>query len=258
MANLELIKKIREITGAGMIDVKDALVEAQEDETKAIEILRKKGTQKAAKKAGRQAHEGVLALVAADKKLAIVGLNCETDFVARNEDFVAAVSDFAKKLLELGEEAFKIWAEDEIKNNLIVKIGENLQLNHASIIEGETIGSYLHSNKKVAGIVVLSGGNEEIAKDIAMHIAAFAPEYLQPEDVPAEVLDKEKEIYTEQLKAEGKPAEIIEKIMTGKIEKFYSEVCLIKQAFVKDDKISIEKLLADNNAKIEKFSYYSL
>ena len=141
---------------------------------------------------------------------------------------------------------------------MIVKIGENLQLNQASIIEGETIGSYLHSNKKVAGIVVLSGGNEEIAKDIAMHIAAFAPEYLQPEDVPADVLAKEKEIYTEQLKAEGKPAEIIEKIMTGKVEKFYSEVCLIKQAFVKDDKISIEKLLADNNAKIEKFSYYSL
>jgi elongation factor Ts len=160
--------------------------------------------------------------------------------------------------MELGKDEFKVWTEDEIKNNLIVKIGENLQLGEFDILEGEVVGHYLHSNKKVAGVAILSGGNEEVARDIAMHIAAFAPKYARPEDVPAEIVDKEKDIYAEQLKAEGKPAEIIEKIMTGKVDKFYTEVCLIKQPFVKDDKMSVEKVLADNNATLVDFKYYSL
>ena len=256
--SLELIKKIRQATGAGMVDVKNALTEANGDEDVAVEILRKAGAKTAAKKAGRQAQEGVIAVVSGENKLAIVALNCETDFVARNEDFVAAVDSFAQKLLELGKEEFKIWADDEIKNNLIVKIGENLQLGEFDIIEGEVVGHYLHSNKKVAGFAILSGGSQEVARDIAMHIAAFGPKYAKPEDVPAEIVEKEKEIYTEQLKAEGKPEDIIAKIMTGKVEKFYTEVCLLKQDFVKDDKMSVEKFLADNNSTLVDFQYYSL
>ncbi|MCB9802806.1 elongation factor Ts [Candidatus Nomurabacteria bacterium] len=257
--SLELIKKIRQITGAGMVDVKKALDEADGNEEKAIEILRKAGSKIAAKKADREASEGVLAIVKKDNKVAVVGLNCETDFVARNEDFISSVNVFAEKLLELGKENFAAWAEDEIKNNLIVKIGENLRLApDFEILSGEIIGDYLHSNNKVAGVVVLKGGSVDLAKDIAMHIAAMAPKYLKPEDVPEDVLAKEKEIYAEQLKAEGKPEAMLEQILQGKLQKFYTEVCLLKQMFIKDDKKNIEQLLTENNAELESFVYRSL
>lgn len=258
MSNLELIKDIRHITGAGMSDVSKALREADGDKDKAIELLRKKGQQMAAKKSDRETHEGVIAFASADGKLALVGLRCETDFVARNEDFIKATQDLADKLLEMGKEEFTKWADEHIKNELVVKIGENLQLAEADILVGSVIGSYLHSNNKVASVVVLEGGDETLANDIAMHATAMAPSYLVPEDVPQEVLDKEKEIYAEQLKGEGKPENIIEKIMEGKVNKFYTEVCLVKQAYVKDDKQSIEKLLANNNATIKAYKYLSL
>ncbi len=193
--SLELIKEIRQLTGAGMSDVSKALKEAGGDREKTIEILRKQGQQMAAKKSARETKEGVIAIACQDKKLAVVEIYCETDFVARNEDFVAAVQAMADKLLELDKEKFATWAEDEIKNNLIVKIGENLQLGNFDIISGDIIGSYLHTNKKVASIVVLNNGDEELARNIAMHAAATAPKYLKPEDVPTDVLDKEKEIY---------------------------------------------------------------
>lgn len=256
--SLELIKKIRQITGAGMVDVKKALEEAGGNEEQAIDILRKAGSKIAAKKADRVASEGVFALAKNDKSIAVVSVKCETDFVARNEDFVATVNGFAAKLLELGEAEFEAWANNEITNTLIVKIGENLRLGSFAIFEGENIGSYLHSNKKVVGVAVLKGGDKVLADDIAMHIAAMAPKYLKPEEVETEVLNHEKEIYAEQLKAEGKPEAMLEKIMAGKVEKFYTEVCLVKQMFIKDDKKSIEKLLAENNASLEKFAYYSL
>ncbi len=256
--SLELIKKIRQITGAGMVDVKKALDEAAGNEEQAIDILRKAGSKIAAKKADRVATEGVFALAKNDSSIAVVSVNCETDFVARNEDFVATVNTFAAKLLELGEAEFESWAKNEITNNLIVKIGENLVLGSFAILSGENIGSYLHSNKKVVGVAVLKGGDKTLADDIAMHIAASAPKYLKPEEVEVEVLNHEKEIYAEQLKAEGKPEAMLEKIMAGKVEKFYTEVCLVKQMFIKDDKKSIEKLLAENNASLEKFVYYSL
>jgi elongation factor Ts len=258
MADLEQIKKLRDLTGAGMMDCQKALTEANDDMDKAVEVLRKKGEKMAGKKADRVANEGVIAIVGDNKKLAIVGLNCETDFVARNEDFIQSVNEFAEKLLEIGKEEFESWAEAKIKDELIVKIGENLKLAFFDIIEAEVIGYYLHSNKKVATTVSLSKGNAEVAKEIAMHATAMNPQYLKPEDVPADVLEKEKEIYQEQLAKEGKPADIIEKILEGKVNKFYQEVCLVKQAFVKDDKKSIEKLLEENEAVIEKFNRYVL
>lgn len=256
--SLELIKDVRTITGAGMSDVKKALDEAGGDKDKAIEILRKKGQKIAAKKSDREIKEGVIAISQEGGKIAIVGLGCETDFVARNEDFQNAVDDLAKKLLEMGKDDFETWATKYIQDELVVKIGENLQLAIFDILEGNTIGTYLHSNKKVAAAIVLSEGKEETAREIAMHTAAMAPKYLKPEEVPTEELDKEKEIYAEQLKKEGKPEDMIAKISEGKINKYYTEVCLLKQNFVKDDKKSIEKFAEENGAVIEKFGYYAL
>jgi elongation factor Ts len=258
MPNLELVKKIRQATGAGMSDINKALAEANGDEAKAIEILRKAGQKIAAKKADRQIKEGTIVFAEAEGKLAIVALGCETDFVARNPDFIAQVQELADELLKRGKDEFSVWANDKIQNDLIVKIGENLQLVNSEIIESAIMGSYLHSNRKVAAVVTLKSGTAEIAKDIAMHTAAMAPRYLQPEEVPAELLDKEKEIYTEQLKNEGKPEAMWEKIMPGKVAKFYSDVCLLKQAYVKDDKQSVEQYLKANNAEIDKYFYFSL
>jgi len=256
--SLELIKDIRQITGAGISDVKQALDEAGGDKDQAIEILRKKGQKIAAKKSEREIKEGLVALVSADGKVAVVTLGCETDFVAKNEDFQKAANDLAQKLLAIGKDDFASWATKYIQDELIVKIGENLQILQFDIVEGKTIGTYLHSNNKVAAVVVLSEGSEDIAREVAMHVAALAPKYLRPEDVPTDVLTKEKEIYAEQLKQEGKPADMIDKISAGKLNKFYSEVCLIKQPYIKDDKKTVEQFLVDNQAVIAKFVYFSL
>ena len=256
--SLELIKEVRQITGAGMSDVKQALDEAGGDKDKAIEILRKKGQKIAAKKSDREIKEGVIAISGDSSKVALVGLGCETDFVAKNEDFQKAVKELSDKLLELGLDEFKTWAQTHIQDELIVKIGENLQLLFAEIFEGSTVGTYLHSNNKAASVVVLSEGAEDIAKEIAMHATAMSPAYLVPEDVPADVLDKEKEIIAEQLKKEGKPEDMIAKISEGKVNKYYTEVCLLKQPYVKDDKKSVEQFAADNGAKVEKFGNFSI
>jgi len=256
--SLELIKEIRQITGGGISDVKQALDEAGGDKDKAIEILRKKGQKIAAKKSDREVKEGVIAFEQKDNKVAVVALACETDFVAKNEDFKVAVQGLANKLMSMGKADFESWATKYIQDELIVRIGENLQLAKFDIYEGEVVGTYLHSNNKAAAVVVLKGGNEELANSIAMHTTAMAPKYLRPEDVPAEVIDKEKEIYAEQLAKEGKPEEFITKILEGKINKFYTEVCLLKQAYVRDDKKSIEQLLTEAGASLEKFGYYSL
>ena len=254
--SLEIIKKLRDETGAGMVDIKNALEEAGGSEAKAVEILRKSGQKIAAKKSGRSTAEGVIAIERSGQRIAAVVLACETDFVARNENFVRAARDFAKKLLNTPAADFKSWAEAEIQNNLIVKIGENIQLKEFVVIQGEVLGSYLHSNSKAAAVVVLEGGDEAKAKEAAMQAVAMNPSYLGPEDVPAEILEKEKEIYREQLKKEGKPKEMIEKILTGKIQKFYAEVCLVKQPYIKDDKINVEKFLG--GAKIKEFRRFSL
>lgn len=258
MPNLELVKKIRLATGAGMSDINKALNEANGDETKAVEILRKAGQKIAAKKAERQIKEGAIVFAVEGKKLAVVALGCETDFVALNKDFINSVQELAQELLKRGLADFQAWATDKIQNDFIVKIGENLQLANFDLIEADIMGSYLHSNRKVAAVVTLQSGTADIAKEVAMHTAAMSPKYLRPEDVPAEIVAKEKEIYTEQLKNEGKPEAMWEKIMPGKIAKFYSEVCLLKQTYVKDDKQTIEQYLQANKAEIDKFFYFSL
>lgn len=259
MADKNLVIKLREMTGAGMMDCSNALNESAGDIEKAAEILRKNGTIKAAKRSERATKEGVIAMAKTDNKIAVVGLACETDFVSRSENFVKTVSEYVEKLLTSDVDGFKSWAEEDIKN-LVAKIGENIQLAFAEIIEGPVLGNYIHTNKKLAAVAVLSGGSQELANDIAMQVAAMSPKYLGPEDIDFAELEKEKEICREQLKNESKPENILEKIIEGKLAKFYSEICLSKQSFFKDEDLTIEELVEKNgeDIKIEKFKRFSL
>lgn len=245
--DIKLISQLREKTGAGLGDCRAALEEAGGDLEAAVELMRKKGEVKAAKKSDRATKEGVIALAGDDNKVAVVALACETDFVSRTDAFQSAATDFAAKLLASGDvDAFKAEAEQFIKDELTMKVGENMLIASAGVYEGGVIGTYIHSNKKVAGVVVLSGGEKETASDIAMHIAAMNPKYLDPQAVPMDVVEKEKEIYIENLKSEGKPEAMWEKILEGKMKKFYEENCLLNQVFIKDDAKKISELLGGN------------
>lgn len=255
--DLKLISELRAKTGAGLADCRATLEESGGDIEKAVELMRKKGELKAAKKSDRATKEGVIAMAGGDDKVAVVALACETDFVSRTDAFQAAATDFASKLLASGDvDAFKTEAEQFIKDELTMKVGENMLIAAAGIYEGGVIGTYIHSNKKVAGVVVLSGGEKETASDIAMQIAAMNPRFLNPETVPAEVIEKEKEIYRENLKSEGKPENMWDKIMEGKLKKFYEENCLVNQTFIKDDTKKISDLLGGNS--IVAWAIYSL
>jgi len=256
--SLEVIKKIRTLTGAGIVDVQKALQEANDDEELAIQILREQGQKMAAKREDRTTHEGVIAIAKGSQAVAMVSLTCETDFVALNVDFIQVAQDFAILALTTDATTLKAQADDKIKNELILKIGENIQFGTAKKIEGSIIGSYLHSNKKIASAVALSSGSMAVATDLALHVAAFRPDYLQPSDVPAELIATEQVIYRKQLEAENKPAEMIEKILPGKLDKYYSEVCFLKQKFVKDDTMTIEAYLKQNNAEIASFIYIKI
>lgn len=248
--DIKTIAELREKTGAGLADCKKALEEADGDLDQAIAVLRKKGEIKAAKKSDRQTKEGVVALARKDNRVAAVVVNCETDFVALNKDFISQVQLLAEHLLAEGPEGFAAWAEGVIKNELVVKIGENIQLGDWQLFDGEVIGTYVHANRKVAGVVALSGASEELANELAMQVAAMSPKYLAPENVPAQELDKEKEIYQEQLKNEGKPENIWEKIIAGKLAKYYEDVCLLNQIYIKDDKKKIADLIKEAGADI--------
>lgn len=242
--DLKLITQLREATGAGLNDCKTTLEEAGGDLDKAIELMRKKGEIKAAKKADRVVKEGVVALAGDNKRCAVVALACETDFVSRGDEFRAVAQELADKLLSSDADSFQTEAEAKVKD-LVLKIGENIQLAGSGIYEGEMIGRYLHANKKVAGIIVLKGADQAVADDVAMQIVAMSPKWLKPEMVEIEVIEKEKEIYREQLKNENKPEAIWDKIIDGKLAKFYEEYCLINQAFIKDEDKKIKDLLGD-------------
>ncbi|MEK7167896.1 MAG: translation elongation factor Ts [Patescibacteria group bacterium] len=254
--DLQTISQLRERTGAGIGDCKNALTEANGDMEKAIEVLRKKGEIKAAKKSDRATNEGLVSLAFRDDKIAGVAVACETDFVSRGEDFIMAVDGFSQKLLTSDQASFRSWAEDSIKSELVVKIGENIKLLDFGITEGGVLGSYLHANKKVAGVVSLTLGNKELASEIAMQVVAMSPRYLNPEEVPAEIVAKEKEIYEAQLKQENKPEAIWDKIIQGKLNKFFEDVCLTEQIFIKDDTKKIKDLLG--GAKIKEFRKYQI
>lgn len=260
--DIQTIQKLRQQTGAGMVDCQKALAEANGDYEKAVDILRKKGEAKAAKKADRATKEGLISIARQDDKVAVVSLACETDFVAKNQEFIQAVDDYAQKLFSMPVEEFRQWAADDIKRELVVKIGENIQLKDAELFDqAKVIGFYLHSNKKMAAVVVLNDeGDIDLATDLAMQVVAMSPDYISVEDVPAEEIEKEKEVYRAQLEQEGKPEEIIDKIVAGKINKYYEDVCLLKQPFIKDDKMSVENYIKSKGEaiKVLKFSKFVL
>ena len=265
---LELIKKLREKTGAGMADCKKALDETNNDMEKAIEYLRKQGIAKAAKRGSKDASEGIIkSVLSDDKKTAyMIEVSAETDFVVRNDKF----QDLTDKILETlksssvsdKEEFLNTKMDDntvgEALANLSGTIGEKMEIKNIAVVKTSgTISAYSHLGGKIGVILALDKADEdELAHDIAMQVAATSPKYLSPEEVPSEETDKEKEIYKEQLLKEGKPENIIDKILEGKINKYYEEVCLLKQEYIKDDKKKVSDIL--NDIKIEKFVRFSL
>lgn len=243
------VASLRSRTGISILECKKALDEANGDEEKAIEILRKRGAAQAAKKSERDQGEGLVFSSSESGKISLVKLRCETDFVARNDDFLKLGKEFADMALNEGADAVKN-ATEKI-NTAVQQLGENITIGDAQVIEGDVMGCYIHTNNKIGVVIVLDGGSEDIAKDVAMHAAAMNPAYISPEDVSEEEVTKEKGIWTEQLAQEGKPAEIMEKIMIGKEKKFREENALLKQAFVKNPEQTIEQYL--NGATIAQY-----
>ena len=267
MVTAQQVKSLREKTGAGMMDCKKVLTETNGDMDKAIELLRERGIAKAAKKSDRVAAEGIVAAcVSDDKKIgAVVEVNAETDFVAKNDEFKSFVSDVVKQIVEKNpkdvEELLeqKSIAENdktvkEVLTNKIATIGENISIRRFKRFESDgMVESYIHGDGKIGVLVNMKNPDEELGKDICMQIAAAKPEYLDENNVPKEVVEKETEIMRAQVINEGKPENIADKIVQGKLKKFYSEVCLLDQEFVKDSDIKIRKLLEDKNNNINEF-----
>jgi len=255
-----LVKELRERTGAGMLDCKKALVETDGDIELAIENMRKSGQAKAAKKAGRIAAEGVILTKVEGGRATMLELNCETDFVARDEGFLK----FGNELLEvaaannindieaLNDADMNGVKVSEARDALVAKIGENISPRRVINVEGDTLGAYVHGGR-IGVISILTGGDEELAKDVAMHVAAASPQFVKPENVPAEVVEKEKEIQIEIAIQSGKPADIAEKMVAGRMKKFTGEVSLTGQPFVKDPSISVAELLKNNSADVINF-----
>ena len=257
------VKELREKTGLGLMDCKKALEEANGDLDLAIEELRKSSGLKASKKSSRSAADGLIGIQSFEGRSFMVEINCETDFVARDDSFngfmeevLEIVSSNADKdLQELLDESI-----EEQREKLVQKLGENIVVRRiaSSDNNADSSGVYLHSNNKIGTIVSLQGGSEEVAKDIAMHAAATDPMAISPSDIPADVIEKEREIYKAQSEESGKPEDIVEKMIEGKIRKFLSEVSLTEQDFVKDSNKTINDLLKDSNASIVSFTRFEV
>ena len=270
MITASQVKELREKTGAGMMECKKVLTETNGDEEKAIELLRERGIAKAAKKSDRIAAEGLVdTYISEDGKVGVVvEVNAETDFVAKNDEFKSFVVDVAKQVAETNPVSVEALLEEksiaeadktvgEVLTNKIATIGENMSIRRFERFEtNNLLESYIHGDGKIAVLVEIENGTPELAKDICMQIAAARPEYLDRESVPAERLEKEMEILKAQAMNEGKPEAIAEKIVQGRLGKFYSEICLVEQEFVKDSDIKVGKLVADKGAKIIRFARF--
>ena len=254
------VKELRDMTGVAMMECKKALVECDGDIEKALDLLRSNSALKAEKKASRVAADGILRTSQGDGFATLIEINSETDFAIKDSNFIAFTDEVhnyisAKKVDDISE--FENSEIEEKRKALIQTIGENIQLRRLetlSVDSGMSAGVYLHSDSKLGALVVVSGGDESLAKDIAMHVAAFNPLCLSQDDIDPQVLEREKAIYLVQAEESGKPQEIMEKMIEGKLNRFLSEVSLMSQGFVKDPDTSIQKLLEANNAKIESFS----
>lgn len=270
MISASMVKELRERTGAGMMDCKKALSETNGDMDKAIELLREKGLAAAAKKAGRVAAEGIVAAyISEDNKVgSLVEVNCETDFVAINDAFVEFANNAAKQAAQttatevegLLQEKFiadNAVTVSEATTNLVAKIGEHINIRRFSKFQADkgVVGSYIHAGGKIGVLVTLSCENEspvlkEVARDIAMHVAAANPLFLDSSEVDHETLEKEKEIYRVQATNEGKPANIVEKMVEGRVKKYYKEVCLVEQQYVKNPDFTITKFLEEKSKEV--------
>ena len=262
MITASLVKELREKTGAGMLDCKKALEANNGNIDASIDWLREKGISKAAKKADRIAAEGVAAILTKGNKAVMIEVNSETDFVAKNEKFKALVDTILKTIIESDvttlEDALKLNTSDGTIEDLIVAntatIGEKLSLRRIKVVtkkDSEVFGDYIHMGGKIAVLTVIDGADSNVAKDVAMHSAAMKPLYVKSSDVPTDVLDKEKEIMKEQLINEGKPADRIENILVGKVKKYYEEVCLENQIFVKaENKETVGEFVKNNGGTI--------
>ena len=270
MVTASLVKELREKTGAGMMDCKKVLTETDGDMEKAIELLRERGIAKAAKKSGRVAAEGLVeAYISEDGKVgAIVEVNSETDFVAKNEEFKTFVMNVAKQVVEknpkdvedlLNQEA-TFEAGKTVNEALVEKIatiGENLSIRRFARFESKgLLESYIHGDGKIAVLINMAKGDKEVAKDLCMQIAAARPEYLNEQSVPAERVEKEKEILKVQTMNEGKPEQIAEEIVQGRIRKFFEEICLVDQVFVKDSNMKVSELLKQKDAEVVEFARF--
>lgn len=261
MITASLVKELREKTGAGMLDCKKALEATNGNIDEAVDWLREKGISKAAKKADRIAAEGVAAILTEGNNAVILEMNSETDFVAKNAEFQELVSETLKTIIKSDvdtlEEALNLPYEEGTINDFIVsktaKIGEKLSLRRFAKVtkkDNESFGEYIHMGGKIAVLIVTEGTDNAVAKDIAMHAAAMRPTYVSISDVPEEVIEKEKAVLKEQAMNEGKPADIAEKMVQGRLNKFYKEICLEEQAFVKDGDINVKTFAKNNGGKI--------
>ena len=269
MITASLVKELRDKTGAGMMDCKKALEETNGDMDKAIDWLREKGISKAANKEGRIAAEGLVNIVSNGNKAVVVELNSETDFVASNEEFTELLNTISDIVLnndvKTVEAALEVKTEDGTLNDTIVnkvaKIGEKLSFRRfesATLNDNEVFGIYVHNTKKIAVITVLEGASEEVAKDVAMHAAAMRPKYIRKEDVPEEVLQNEREVQKQIAINEGKPADIAEKMVEGRINKFFKEICLEGQEFIKDSDLTVLEYVNKHNGKIKSMIRYEV
>ena len=257
-----MVKELRERTGAGMMECKKALVETDGDIEAAAELLRKSGQAKADKRAGRVAAEGRIVIKSNGASAVVVEVNSETDFVAKDENFVSFVESVANAALNSGTTDVEAFANESLEDgrsiesartDLIAKIGENVSVRRiANVTSDGPIGHYTHG-AKIGAVVALDGGDDALARDIAMHVAAINPTCIDESGVPAETLQRERRIFSEQAAESGKPPEIVEKMVNGRIAKFLKEVTLVGQPFVKDDKVSVGKLLDGAGAKVTSF-----
>jgi elongation factor Ts len=260
----DTVKQLRERTGAGMMECKKALVETQGDLDAAAELMRKSGLAKADKKAARVAAEGAVAVERSGLSAVLVEVNCETDFVARSEEFQAFAAELAKAALAHSPPSVEALVQltrgagtlEEQRRALIAKIGENITVRRfARVTAAGALGVYLHGTR-IGCLVALEGGDEALARDLAMHVVGANPAYVDAGAVPAAVIDKEREILTDQTKGEKKPPEIIAKMVEGRLRKFLAEITLLGQPFVKDPETTVEKLLKKSGAKVTQFVRY--
>jgi elongation factor Ts len=265
----DAVKQLRERTGAGMMECKKALVETKGDLDAAAELMRKQGLAKADKKATRIAAEGVIVIEksAESRTASMVEINCETDFVAREQDFRGFAQAVAAKALATGPASLETLLAvkldsgetiEERRRALIAKIGENITVRRAIVLSSQgNLGAYVHGTR-IGAIVVVKGGDATLAHDLAMHVAASNPKYLTMSDVPADVVAKEREILTEQAQAEGKPPEIVTKMVEGRLRKSLGEITLVGQPFVKDPDVTVEKLLKGAKAEVTAFQRFEV